>query len=113
MKNEYVADGELAMRRGSVLRIEDGEGLLIQVWDGELWLTEEGDRRDRFIGAGRTFRLEANGVAIAQALRDSTVMLSATRRVAVSRSRASLGARIYALWTLLFAPYARTRTASL
>jgi hypothetical protein len=78
MKNEYVADGEVVMARGSVLRIDDGQGLLIQVWDGELWLTEEADQCDRFIAAGRSYRLTAKGTAIAQALRPSTVVLVST-----------------------------------
>jgi len=69
MKNEHLA-------RGGVLRIEDGRGSLIHVRDGALWLTQEGDARDRYLAAGSSFRLDRDGLAIAQALRPSTVAMT-------------------------------------
>jgi len=75
MNHEYVALGAVPMTRGSVLRIEDGRDRLIYVWEGELWLTQERDGRDRILAAGDSFRLDRDGVALAQALRRSTVTL--------------------------------------
>jgi Protein of unknown function (DUF2917) len=107
MKNEYVVrSGSLAMTRGSLLRVEDGRELLIYVSEGALWLTQERDRRDRYLRAGEWFRLDRDGVAIAQATRRSTVTLTAPER-------ASLAARVRRLWAGLFAPHARPTTASL
>jgi len=75
MNNEYAALGAVPMTRGSVLRIEDGRDRLIYVWEGELWLTQERDGRDRILAAGDSFRLDRDGVALAQALRRSTITL--------------------------------------
>ena len=127
MKNEYVVRGSLGMPRGSVLRVEDGRDLLVYVWEGSLWLTQEGDPRDRHFGAGSWFRLDRNGVALAQATSRSTITLTApepelhARRIALGQvelysaanTRASLGARLRRFWSGLFAPHARPTMASL
>ena len=62
LSDEYVVHGSAGMTRGSVLRIEDGRDMVIYVWEGGVWLTEEGDRRDRYLGPGDCFRLERDGV---------------------------------------------------
>jgi hypothetical protein len=131
--NEYVVHGSLAMTRGSVLRIEDGCDLLIYVWEGSLWVTQEGDTRDRHLGAGGWFRLDRDGVAIASATSRSTITVTApepelyAKRIALARAqngvhvelysaakaRPRLGARLRRFWAGLFAPHARPTTASL
>jgi hypothetical protein len=125
MKGEYVVHGSLAMTRGSVLRVEDGCDLLIYVWEGSLWLTQERDRRDRYLGAGDWFRLDRDGVAIAQATRRSTVTLTApapelyARRIALAKAGTGISTELYSaakgrrFWTGWFAPHARPTTASL
>jgi hypothetical protein len=72
----YIVQGAVGMPRGSLLRIEDGAGLLVYVWEGELWLTQEGSREDHMLGAGRWFRVDRQGAAIAYACRRSVVSLS-------------------------------------
>ena len=52
LTDECVVHGSLGMTRGSVLRIEDGQDMTIYAWEGGLWLTQEGDRRDRYLGPG-------------------------------------------------------------
>jgi len=106
MNHEYAALGAVAMTRGSTLLIEDGRDRLIYVWEGELWLTQERDGRDRILGPGTWFRLDRKGVAVAQALRRSTITLSA-------KASAPLGARLARFWTALFALQARPTTAAL
>jgi hypothetical protein len=127
LTNEYVVHGSLGMTRGSVLRIEDGRDMVIYVWEGGLWLTQEGDRRDRYLGAGDCFRLECNGVTLAQATARSAVSLTApqpelyAKRVAVTKAGTGIQAELYAapeknaptFWTRLFAPRARPTTAAL
>jgi DUF2917 family protein len=127
MKNEYVVQGSLGMPRGSVLRIEGGRDLLVYVWEGSLWLTQEGDPRDRHLGAGSWFQLDRNGVALAQATSRSTITLTApepelhARRIVLGQvelysaanTRASLGAQLRRFWSGLFAPHARPTMASL
>jgi hypothetical protein len=105
MNSEYVALGAVPMTRGSVLRIEDGRGLLIHVWEGALWLTLEGERRDRYVAPGGYFRLDRGGVALAQALSRSIVTLTAPAPELHSTAKD--------FWTRLFAPHARPTTAAL
>ena len=70
MKSEYV------LPRGGMLRIEDGAHSVVHVADGALWLTQEGDPRDRYLAAGSSFTLDRDGLALAQATQPSVVMLS-------------------------------------
>jgi hypothetical protein len=117
MKHEYVVHGSLAMGRGSVLRVEDGAGVLIYVWEGALWLTQEGDARDRHLGAGSWFRLDRDGVTLAQATSRSTVTLTApaperyARRIALGQMEIYSPARAR-FWARLLAPHARPTTAA-
>ena len=127
MNHEYVVRGSLAMQQGSVLRIEDGCDLVVYVWEGALWLTQEGDPRDRYLRAGSWFRLDRDGVAVAHATERSTVTLTAAQpqlyaaRIALgpvelysaAREKAPLAARLRRFWTGLFAPHARPTTAAL
>lgn len=131
--NEYPVHGSIGMTRGSVLRIEDGRDLLLYIWEGGIWVTQQGDPRDRYVAAGQWFRLDRNGLAVASALRRTTLTITApapelyAERVTLSRSgsrvaevlycaasaKASLGARLQRFWGRLFAPHARATTAAL
>jgi len=134
---EYLVQGSLGLTRGSMLRIEDGRDMLLYVWEGEVWLTEEGERRDRILKAGQWHRLERQGAAVGYALDRSVVTLTApepaqyARRILVvktgsaapvelynaSQERvhwfAQLAARLRRRWAALFAPYSRPTTAAL
>jgi hypothetical protein len=134
---EYVVQGSLDLAHGNVLRIEDGRDMLVYVWEGKLWLTEEGERTDRVLVAGQWHRLERGGTAIANALARCLVTLTApeprffARRIALTRAAsaapvelysasrerlhvlAAPAARLRRLWARLFAPQARPTTAAL
>lgn len=99
----------MEINRGSVVRIEDGRGVLLRVSEGSVWLTQEGDPLDRYLPAGAAFRLDRDGLALAQATSRSTITLTAGPRV----RRASLAARLLRLWIGLFAPHARPTSAAL
>ena len=126
LTDEYVVHGSLGMTRGSVLRIEDGRDMTIYVGEGGLWLTQEGDRRDRYLGPGDCFRIQRDGVTLAQAPARSTVSLTAPRAelyaksVAMTKAGTGIQAELYAsaketesFWTRLFASYSRPTTATL
>lgn len=81
----YIVHGSIGMTRGSVLRIEDGEGMLVYVWEGGLWLTQEGDGRDRYLAPGQWFMLDRDGVAVIHSLRRSVVTLTAPQPVLYAR----------------------------
>lgn len=70
--NEPVVQGALSMARGSMLRLENAQDAVLRVHEGALWLTQEGDALDRYIGPGGDFRLDRGGVAIAQAISGHT-----------------------------------------
>jgi len=73
----YVVHGGMGMARGSSVRIEDGAGILVYVWEGELWITQEGDQRDHFVSPGRWFRLERDGASLLYATRPTHATLTA------------------------------------
>jgi len=65
------------MTKGSMLKIEEGRGIVLEVKRGMLWLTQEGDARDRYITAGDWLRLDGDGLAIANALQRTIVCIAA------------------------------------
>lgn len=132
--HEFIVHGSLGLARGSVLCIEDGQEILLYVWEGEIWLTEEGERIDRILRPGEWHRLERGGAAVAYALKQATLTLTApepayyARRIALMRPGAAapvelynaarergrgLGVRLRRLWVGLFAPQSRQSSAAL
>lgn len=67
----------IGMPRGSLLRIDDGVGLMVLVREGELWLTQEGSRKDHLLQPGQRFRIDRSGTTLAHAFRYSSVSLCA------------------------------------
>jgi hypothetical protein len=106
MKNEYLVKGSLAMTRGSFLRIEDGAGLLVYVWEGRLWLTQERELRDRWLKPGDWFRLDRDGATVVQALERAVVTITApaperyAKRIALARAGTELPVEIYSTASL-------------
>ena len=78
---------DLAMHRGSMLKIQDGRGVVVEVKRGMLWLTQEGDTRDRYIGPGDWLRLDSDGLTIANALKRSFVTIHQVREPMLARLR--------------------------
>ena len=75
----YVVHGGLGMGRGASLRIEDGAGILVYIWEGEVWLTQEGDARDHFVTPGQWFRIERDGAALLYATRRTHATLTSPK----------------------------------
>ena len=73
----YMVRGATALPRGSLLLIEHGRGVQIELWDGELWITQEGDNRDYVIRAGSSFRVEREGIVLANSLKGARITLTA------------------------------------
>jgi hypothetical protein len=73
----YLINGSIGMPRGSLLRVDDGAGVLVHVWQGEVWLTEEGRERDFVLTAGQWHRLDRDGAALLHAFQRSVLGLSA------------------------------------
>ena len=61
---EYVVQGRVSLKHGGVLRVEDGPGVVIYVWKGAVWVTQEQDSRDYYVGAGDCFRVDRKGTTL-------------------------------------------------
>ncbi len=53
---------------GEFLPIHDGRGRVVAVFQGLVWITQQGDTRDVLVGKGGAFTLDRQGLAIVQAL---------------------------------------------
>jgi hypothetical protein len=65
---EYLVQSHLHLARGSLLRIRDAREMVVYVWSGGIWVTQEGDGADRFIGPGGWVRISSAGVMLVSAL---------------------------------------------
>jgi Protein of unknown function (DUF2917) len=98
---EYLVQGSINLARGSGLRIEDGRGILVYVWEGELWVTEEGEHRDHFVRRGEWLRLQRDGAAVGTALLPSVVTLTApepqdfARRIVLLKAGSEQACELY------------------
>ena len=75
-RGAYLVHGNLPLVRGSLLRIEEGRDMEIAVWSGGVWITQEGDARDRFVPAGGSFTISARGLTLVSPLGRSSVTLT-------------------------------------
>jgi len=120
-RHEYVVQGRLDLVRGNMVRIEDGRGMLVRVTSGGVWITEEGDTRDRFVSAGGRFRVVSSGLTLVSAISRSTIALSSpyehgfARRIDLVRASwlMRLRARLLKAWKGWYVPGARPTTAAL
>ncbi len=46
------------------LRLQGARGAAIEVLDGKVWITEDGRPGDRFLEAGRTYRVAGQGLVV-------------------------------------------------
>jgi hypothetical protein len=89
-----LENGTVGIPTGSLLRIDDGAGALLHVWEGELWVTQEGSRKDVVLQAGQSFRIERDGATIVHAFSPSKVSLSSRRPQAPGALRRLIAALV-------------------
>ena len=78
---DYVPHGRLAIADGSTLRLDDADGMVLYVWHGAVWITQERDNRDHLLRAGESFRLDRAGAALISSLgQDALVSLTPQQR---------------------------------
>jgi uncharacterized protein YjiS (DUF1127 family) len=46
------------------LRMQGAKGAAIEVLDGKVWITEDGRHGDRFLEAGRSYRVSGEGLVV-------------------------------------------------
>jgi hypothetical protein len=77
MKTSIAAESAVRIAPGNVARIEEASGAWIHVWDGALWITQEGDPRDYCVNPGDSFEIKRDGLVLVSALRRAVVTLTA------------------------------------
>jgi hypothetical protein len=63
------------LHAGELLRIEDGAGQSVAVFDGLVWVTQDGDPRDAFVTKGQTIMLDRPGLALVEALTNTRLIV--------------------------------------
>jgi len=58
---------ELHLGHRETIGLRDATGTLVQCLRGVLWITQNGDRKDYFLGAGETLKLDRAGLALIHA----------------------------------------------
>ena len=80
--HEFLVLGNVDLARNATLRIEPARDRVIYVWRGRVWVTQDGDPRDRVLDAGEWIRLERDGLAVVQAFLPSTLSVTELARPA-------------------------------
>lgn len=75
--DDYIVHGKVILTRGGSLLVIDGRRLLVHLWSGRVWLTQDNGAEDRRLSAGQSYRLERNGLVLVRALERSELTLSA------------------------------------
>jgi DUF2917 family protein len=129
-----IAQASIGMKRGKLLRIDDGCDIEVSVVYGSVWITQDQDANDICLAAGESFRIDRDGATLVNALKPSvltfTPPMSHDRALRVSMLGVG-AARIPLLeagapwkstrfdhslerfWVRLFVPTARPTTAAL
>jgi len=63
------------LRAGSMLRVWDGQGRAIVVFEGRVWITQDRDLRDVVLTSGESFSIDHPGLTLVEALGDSKLLL--------------------------------------
>lgn len=71
-----------SLSKGSLLRIPRGGGQTVMVLAGLVWITQDGDPRDIFLGDGELLTLDSPQMTIVQALADTRLLVFAQARPA-------------------------------
>jgi hypothetical protein len=59
--------------------------MLVYVCSGGIWITQEGERSDRFVAAGGCLRISASGLTLVSALGRSTIALTSPYETGFAR----------------------------
>jgi len=58
----------LRLKENGTLRLENAAGIVVEVTGGQVWLTQERDPRDYFLGAGDWLRIDRADTVVISAL---------------------------------------------
>jgi Protein of unknown function (DUF2917) len=66
---------KIDLRYRNRLCLRDGAGVAITAHTGQVWITEQGNRRDVILRPGESFTLARQGLAIVEALDHASISL--------------------------------------
>jgi hypothetical protein len=90
----------LALEREASLRVEPRTRVEVTCLSGVLWVTQEGDWRDLFLGPGESFKLLPRGVTLVTALESATVrVLDGSVESFAPRAWWAMAWRVVTLWS--------------
>ncbi len=78
--NLELNQDELCLKPKQLVKVRGGAGHVIVCHSGSLWLTQDRDRRDIVLGAGESFTLDRDGLALVQALEQSAISIAPAGR---------------------------------
>ena len=61
---EFATLSGIGLKRGTVMRIDNGRGKQVRVEHGTAWITQDGDQKDVVVESGQSFRLERDGLTL-------------------------------------------------
>jgi hypothetical protein len=64
----------LRLESRDFLRLREARGVAIEVVGGRVWITEDGLRDDRFLGAGGRYQVGGDGLVLVEAETDETAV---------------------------------------
>jgi hypothetical protein len=77
--------------KGALLRIPEGRGKGIAVFQGLAWVTQHNDPRDMVLAAGESLAFDRPGLAVVQALGPASVLVFDTQRYASATPAHAVG----------------------
>lgn len=83
-----LTHGEIKLERRQLIKIHNGEGVVVIGRAGSVWITQEGDSRDVIVNPGEMFVIDHPGQTIVEAAESSLVSI-----VSIAEPRALTGAR--------------------
>jgi DUF2917 family protein len=106
MKIELDADG-LDLQAHQVVRFDDAVDTRVVCLRGQVWITQDDDPRDIVLGPGDDFTLDRRGLALATALRASSIRME--RPLAREAAARRLRRAVVPSWPPVFGPVATRR----
>lgn len=75
------------LNKGEVRSLDGEPGLSVALFEGRVWITQDGDPRDVVIDAGADFAFDRRGRVVIEALSDALLLMLERRDGAVERHR--------------------------
>ncbi|HUL68103.1 MAG TPA: DUF2917 domain-containing protein [Burkholderiaceae bacterium] len=75
--NIQLHQARLQLERSGHVEVIDGRGTSMQCLFGSVWVTQDGDPRDIVLGAGDSFTLDRDGLAIVYATDEAGLTITA------------------------------------